>query len=72
MKKRTLAVIIALISMNTHAAVTQGIQGRSRGDVIAVKTDSQIMAWCDFNKQIVTTQFNTLCAYNGNQQSISD
>lgn len=72
MKKTILAIIAALVCMSAHASVQQGIQGHSSGDVIAVRTDSEIMTWCDFNKQIVKTQFNVLCVYNGNKQAVSD
>ena len=60
-----------LMIANASAAsdVVRGIKGRAAGDAIALQTDSDIMALCDFNKQIVVTQFNVLCIYNGNKKS---
>lgn len=71
MMKGIFGIMLVLFCASSFAAVQRGIQGHARGDVIAVKTDSEIMAWCDFTKQIVVTQ-NVLCVYNGSQQSIND
>lgn len=71
MFKIIFAIISTLFCLNAHA-LTQGIQGHAAGDVVALRTDSEIMAWCDFNKQIVKTQFNVLCVYNGSKQTVSD
>lgn len=62
-------IILGLITFNAFGMNT-GIKNHSKGDVIAVRTEDQIAAWCDFNKQIINTQFNTLCVFNGNQESI--
>ncbi len=67
-----LGMVLVLMSVNASAAIQQGIQGHASGDVVAVKTDSQIAAWCDFNKQIVVTQFNVLCVYNGSKVAVND
>lgn len=66
----SLLTICSLISVNVFA-LNSGINGHVKGDVIGVKSDDQIAAWCDFNKQIVLAQFNTLCVYNGNNPSSS-
>lgn len=63
--------LLAFINSNVYA-IDAGINGHTAGDVIAVKTDDQIAAWCNFNKQIVTTQFNVLCIYNGSKKSINN
>lgn len=70
MLKGIFGIMFALICTSAIAEVQRGIQGHTRGDVIAVRTDSEIMAWCDFSKQIVVTQ-NVLCVYNGSQQTAS-
>jgi len=31
--------------------------------------DEQIAAWCDFNKQIIVTRTNILCAYIGDKNT---
>jgi len=69
---KLLGIVLVLISVNASAAIQQGIQGHASGDVVAVKTDSQVVAWCDFSKQIVVTQFNVLCVYNGSKATVSD
>ena len=67
------AMILMILGLITTSAfaIDVGIKGHSKGDVIAVKTDDQIAAWCDFNKQILNTSFNTLCIYNGSNQSLA-
>jgi len=62
-------IILCLVTSNIFA-ITPGISGHSAGDIIAVKNDDQIAAWCDFGKQIINTQFNTLCVFNGNKQNV--
>lgn len=70
--KKYLFVFTVLTLIATNAfAISPGINGRSKGDVIAVRTDDQIAAWCDFSKQIINTQLNTLCVYNGSNQSMA-
>lgn len=69
-KQSFLLMLVSLITVNAFA-ITAGIAGRSKGDVIAVKTDNQIASWCDFSKQIVMSQFNTLCVFNGNNVSVN-
>lgn len=71
MHKGLMTVIMLSLMSCSAFALEAGISGRSKGDVIAVKTDNQIAAWCDFSKQIVMAQFNTLCVYNGNGQQTS-
>lgn len=65
-------ILLITLSLITTSAfsINSGIKNHSKGDVIAVKTDDQIAAWCDFSKQIINTQFNTLCIYNGNNQQL--
>ncbi|VVC75731.1 hypothetical protein AQUSIP_10250 [Aquicella siphonis] len=58
-------ILLFLLFIPCAFGMTPGIQGHKQGDVIATKTDDQIAAWCDFNKQIVTTDFYVLCIYNG-------
>ncbi|MDR3491635.1 MAG: hypothetical protein P4M12_06275 [Gammaproteobacteria bacterium] len=64
---RQLLGISLLLLANTcaFASITPGIDGHTRGDIISVKTDEQIAAWCDFSKQIAITQTSVLCVYNG-------
>jgi len=62
-----IAIFLSLFSANTFAAVVYGIQGHSAGDAIAVRTDDEVISWCDFSKQIVVTDRSVLCAYNGNK-----
>lgn len=69
--KRILIILFFLINVNTIANssgpylpdVKRGIEGKIPGDIIAVKTDKEIMAWCDFNKQIIVNAQYTLCVY---------
>lgn len=70
--QKILGMVLVLMSMNVAAAISQGVQGHASGDVVAVKTDSQVAAWCDFSKQIVVTQFNVLCVYNGSKVAVND
>lgn len=70
--KKVLWMVLVLASANAFADIQTGIDGRNAGDVIAVRTDSQIAAWCDFGKTIVTTQFHVLCVYNGSKKTASD
>ena len=56
-------LFLSFISFSTLASIEAGIKGHQPGDVIAVRTDDQIAAWCDFDKQIVVTQFNVLCIF---------
>jgi len=66
MKMRTLILLaLSLVTINAHAVVILGVEGRVKGQVIAVRTDEQIIASCDFSKQIVRFNFNILCVYNG-------
>lgn len=71
MQKRTIILTILSFIATNAFAITPGINGHSKGDVIAVRTDNQIAAWCDFSKQIVNAQLNTLCIYNGNSQIVT-
>lgn len=68
--KRLILVSLLFISTNVFA-IEPGIKGHNRGDIIAVRKDSEIAAWCDFNKQIVSGQ-NILCVYNGNNTKTND
>lgn len=68
MKKILIAASLFIISINAFAHVEPGIDGRNAGDIIAVRTDTEIAAWCDFSKQIVLAMPNTLCVYNGNKK----
>jgi hypothetical protein len=61
-----------LVSVNAFAFIQPGIQGHNSGDIIAVRRDTDIAAWCDFTKQIVLAQPNTLCVYNGNKNQYND
>jgi len=67
--KAILLTTFCLITTSAYA-ITPGIEGHAKGDVIAVRTDNQIATWCDFNKQILNTQINTLCVYNGNKTQL--
>lgn len=57
--------LMNLVANNAFAELQRGIQGHTAGDVIALQTDSDVAAWCDFNKQILLTHTNVLCVYNG-------
>jgi len=72
MRKRLIIVGLVMISTSAFAKIEPGIQGHNRGDIIAVRTDSEIAAWCDFTKQIVLAQPNTLCVYTGNKKNSND
>ena len=67
-RKQLFILGLAIITTNTFASLERGIQGHNRGDIIAVRTDSEIAAWCDFSKQIVMAQPNTLCVYTGSKK----
>lgn len=80
MLARLLIAIITLFSTATIFAetkaeyfpppagtMTAGIAGKRTGDIIAVQTDDGVAAYCDFDKQIVTTRTSILCKYNGKQ-----
>lgn len=71
MTRLLLAVLILTlmtpISFADLPAIQQGEPGKNPGDIIAPRTDAQIAAWCDFTKQIIKTEFNVLCVYNGNK-----
>lgn len=60
-----------LSSMNLAYAslplIKPGVPGKKRGDIIAPMLDEQIAAWCDFDKQIIRTRTNILCAYVGDK-----
>lgn len=68
-----LLVIFCLLSFAVGATTTKpsllkrGVPGKNRGDIIAPILDEQIASWCDFDKQIVVTKTNILCAYVGNK-----
>lgn len=49
--------------------LTKGILGKNPGDVIAVQSDAEVAAWCDFTKTIAVTATNTLCVYAGNKRT---
>ena len=51
--------------------IKPGMPGQKRGDIIAPMLDEQIAAWCDFNKQIVVTRTNILCAYVGDKTQVT-
>jgi hypothetical protein len=51
--------------------IKPGVPGKQAGDIIAPMLDEQIAAWCDFNKQIVVTRTNILCAYVGDKASFA-
>lgn len=71
MQKLFLGVFLIVISMNVFAHIEPGIKDHHSGDIIAVQSDSDIATWCDFTKQIVLAQPNTLCVYNGNSKNLS-
>lgn len=58
-------VFISSIAWADVPPINQGVPGSKPGDIIAPLVDAQIAAWCDFNKQIVVTRTNVLCAYKG-------
>lgn len=65
--------LLGLLSASTLAEarlppIKPGIPGKKKGDIIAPMLDEQIAAWCDFNKQIIVTRTNILCAYIGDKQ----
>jgi len=53
------------------ASIQTGINGHTAGDVIALRTDIEVAAWCNFDKSIVVTSANVLCVYNGSKRPIS-
>ncbi len=63
--------LLALFIACPALAIQSGISGHAAGDVIAVKTDSEIAAWCNFDKSVVVTSMNVLCVYNGSKQTPS-
>ena len=63
MKKLFLLSFIFLTS--SAFALTAGIEGHAAGDVIAVKTNDQVAAFCNFDKTILMTNTDVLCVYNG-------
>lgn len=66
---RLIVILFFLLISFPTLAIEAGIKGHQPGDVIAVRTDDQIAAWCDFDKQIVVTQFNVLCIFKENNPS---
>lgn len=70
-------VLIALITMIYQYAAaqyvnpppfTRGIVGKTKGQVVALQNDAQVIAWCNFDKHIVVTATNVLCVYNGSEE----
>ncbi len=51
--------------------IKPGVPGKKRGDIIAPMLDEQVAAWCDFNKQIIVTRTNVLCAYVGEKAGLA-
>jgi len=64
----SLFIILSLLSLNAFA-YTMGIDGKAKGDVIAVRTDDQIINWCDFTKQIYRST-SVFCVFNGKSQAL--
>jgi hypothetical protein len=66
------SVVFSSLTLSTIATaqpeIVRGIKGHVAGDVIALQTDKEVVAWCDFGKQIVLTQNNVLCVYNGKSE----
>lgn len=71
MEKQIFGISLLIMSMNAFASIEPGIKGHHPGDIIAVRTDSEIAAWCDFNKQIVLAQPYTLCVYSDNKTNVN-
>jgi hypothetical protein len=57
------------IAANNPAPLKIGVPGKKPGDIIAPLSDVQIAAWCDFNKQIITTKTGVLCVYVGEKNA---
>lgn len=73
MSQRLLKILLlSLLGVSTLAEarlqpIKPGVPGKNKGDIIAPMLDEQVAAWCDFNKQIVVTRTNILCAYVGDR-----
>jgi hypothetical protein len=65
--KQTLLIATLFYLLNSPQtwAITTGIQGHTRGDVIALTTDDEVAHLCNFTLQIVVTENHVLCVYNG-------
>ena len=64
--------LILFISQNIFAQappLQRGIRGKHKGGIIALRTDAEVVAWCDFNKTIVVTAYSIICVYNGSGSS---
>jgi hypothetical protein len=68
MRKLLLLTIIMLFHTTSSASIQPGINDHVAGDIIALRTDMEIAAWCNFDKSIVVTSANVLCVYNGNKR----
>ncbi len=69
-KKLFQILFLGLLGASTLAEarlppIKPGVPGKNKGDIIAPMLDEQVAAWCDFNKQIIMTRSNILCAYIG-------
>ena len=73
MTKRLLTMLlVSLLGFSALAEarlpqIKPGVPGKYKGDIIAPMLDEQVAAWCDFNKQIIVTRTNILCAYVGDK-----
>jgi hypothetical protein len=69
MRKIFLCLLTMMLSIHANASLTTGIDGHKAGDVISIRTDSEVAAYCNFDKQIVVTASTVLCVYNGSKNS---
>lgn len=66
--KQAIALVSLWLLAGSTLALTTGVSGHLRGDVIAVTSDDEVVRWCDFSNQIVVTSQHVLCVYNGLHQ----
>ena len=74
LKKTLKMMLLSLLVASTFAEarlppIKPGVPGKKRGDIIAPMLDEQIAAWCNFDKQIIVTRTNILCAYVGDKNT---
>lgn len=74
MELRKAVVFLIILLMNTVSTayndnslpqITSGEPGQKAGDIIAPITVEEMAAWCDFNKQIISTNRGYVCVFNG-------
>ena len=63
-----LSLFLSSVAYAEVPPITPGILGKNPGDVIAVKKDEEVAAWCNFDKSIVVTSTNVLCVYSGTKR----